>query len=349
MSFGFSTLAVVIVSALVTMVLTAFVRRRALANRLIDYPNERSSHSTPTPRGGGLAVVAVVLMYVVWAGLSGRISASMAIGFAGGGILVAIAGWLDDLKSMPMLPRLAFHFVAAGWTLAWLGGFSAVRLGYATLFLGPLGSVLALIGLVWATNLFNFMDGIDGTAAVEALFVGTAGGLFLFRGGAPGLGELALVIAASMLGFLRWNWAPAKIFLGDVGSGFLGFMLAAIAIAAENGKSVPVLVWSILAAVFIVDATVTLVRRFRKGLWRQPHRTHAYQRAVQAGLTHSQVSLAVAVINLVLSALAGAAIARLVPLPVAVYAAFALAAAIYTVVEYRRPFRSEGAPQQLAD
>jgi len=209
----------------------------------------------------------------------------------------------------------------------------------ATLSLGVFGPVLAALGLVWATNLFNFMDGIDGIAAIETLWVAGVGGLLLFRAGNPGLGGLALVLAGAALGFLRWNWPPAKIFLGDVGSGFIGFVLAALAIASENARDVPVIVWAMLFAAFIVDATITLARRFRSGLWHQPHKTHAYQRAVQAGWTHKRVNFGITILNLTLALLALATVSGRIQAGMGLLAAFGLCIVAYAAVERIRPFR----------
>lgn len=322
-----------------SVVLTGIVRRLVIRSSMLDHPNERSSHSVPTPRGGGLAICAVVFAYLLWGGLSHSLPWHTVIGIGGGGALVALSGLLDDYRSLPPYTRLMIHLLAAVWTLAWLGGFPYLSSGNATLSLGVFGPILAAIGLVWATNLFNFMDGIDGIAAIETLWVAGVGGLLLFRAGNPGLGGLALVLAGAALGFLRWNWPPAKIFLGDVGSGFIGFVLAALAIASENAGDVPVIVWAMLFAAFIVDATITLARRFRSGLWHQPHKTHAYQRAVQAGWTHKRVDFGVTILNMTLALLALAAVSGRIPTGMALLAAFGLCIAAYAAVERIRPFR----------
>ena len=153
----------------------------------------------------------------------------------------------------------------------------------------------------------------------------------------PGLAALSLAMAGGALGFLIWNWAPARIFLGDVGSGFLGFMFAALAVASENSGSVPLLAWVILAAIFVVDATLTFVRRLRAGFWREAHRDHAYQRAVQGGWTHAAVATAVGAANLVLGAVAAAAVFGIIPLPLALALAAAGAGAMYLAVGRVKP------------
>jgi Fuc2NAc and GlcNAc transferase len=153
--------------------------------------------------------------------------------------------------------------------------------------------------LVWLTNLFNFMDGIDGLAGMEAVCVSVFGGILLFHGGLASYSQLFWLLAAASLGFLLWNWPPAKIFMGDVGSGFLGFTLGTLALFSSSSNSGLIWPWLILLAAFIVDATVTLLRRmFSRARWYEAHRSHAYQHAAQAWASHTKVTLAVAVINI---------------------------------------------------
>ena len=315
-----------------TLALTGLVRRWIVRQAILDHPNERSSHATPKPRGGGLAVVFVVLAWLFIAGFFGQLERNTVIGITVGSAAVAAVGWLDDVRSVSALTRLGLHFLAALWTVAWLGGMPLLSLGGSFAVLGVFGGLLAVIGVVWATNLFNFMDGIDGIESVEAISIGATGGLLLC-GSSPGLATLSFVMAGAALGFLFWNWAPAKIFLGDVGSGFIGFVFAALAVASENEHAVPVLTWAILAAAFIVDASLTFGRRLRAGYWRHAHRSHAYQRAVQAGWSHAAVSGAVGVLNVFLGGLAVLAYEGSVPLLVALALAFGSVAAVYAAVE----------------
>jgi glycosyltransferase WbpL len=328
-------------SACGTLLLTGLIRRWVLRRAILDHPNERSSHTKPTPRGGGLALVLVVLTWLVWAGFAGTLPWNTVIALTGGGAIVAAVGWLDDVWSLSAYWRLTFHFAAAVWAVAWLGGMPFLSLGQSSATLGLAGSALAVIGLVWATNLFNFMDGIDGILGVEALCVGAIGGALLLGVSSPGLAQLSFVIAGVALGFLFWNWAPAKIFLGDAGSGFIGFVIAGMALASENAGAVPLMVWGILAAAFIVDATLTFGRRLRSGHWREAHRNHAYQRAVQSGWSHSAVSLLVGALNLLLGLVAAATIVGRFSIPFAILLALLLAVGAYAVVERRKPFPDE--------
>lgn len=324
-----------------TFLLTGLVRRWAIRRAMLDHPNERSSHTRPTPRGAGIALAFVVLLWLVAAGFTDTLPWNTVIGLTGGGAIVAGVGWLDDVRSLSAHWRLAFHFLAATWTVAWLGGMPTLSLGQTSAVLGMAGAALAVIGIVWAINLFNFMDGIDGITGVEAVSIGAIGGALLLGLSSPGLAQLSLVIGGAALGFLFWNWAPAKIFLGDVGSGFIGFVIAAMALASENAKAVPLMVWGILSAVFIVDATLTFGRRLRSGHWRDAHRNHAYQRAVQSGWSHSAVSAVVGIINLFLGAIAAATITGRISIPVAVLLALLLVGGAYAAVESRKAFPME--------
>lgn len=281
--------------------LTWAVRRYAISKSILDIPNHRSSHTVPTPRGGGLAIAATTFCALAALAIAGLIPKGLAAALVGGGALVAFVGWLDDKRGVQPLRRAAVHLMAAVWALAWLGGLPEMSIGWTVLPLGWIGSVLAVVGIIWMTNLFNFMDGIDGLAGSEAVAVGLFGGGLLWSTGHFGIAIPPLIVAAAALGFLVWNWSPAKIFMGDVGSGLLGFLFAVIAIASENSGAVSLLVWVLLLGVFVVDATVTLIRRALRGdRWYDAHRSHAYQRAVQAGYSHAHVSFAIIVLNMVL-------------------------------------------------
>ncbi len=284
--------------------LTGWVRYYALRESMVDLPNPRGSHSAPTPRGGGLAIAITALGGIALAGALGWVPGPPAIALVGGGLLVAGIGWVDDRRDVSRSVRLAVHFVAAGWALWWLGGFPAFETGFGPVPLGRAGSAVAILGIAWATNCYNFMDGIDGLAGGEAVSVGLLGALLLVAGGHPDLAIVPLLIAAASAGFMGWNWPPARIFMGDVGSGLLGFLFGTLAVASERSSALPVLAWVVLLGVFAFDATATLMRRvLASEVWYQAHRSHAYQRAVQSGWTHAQVTGTVLLINLGLAAL----------------------------------------------
>ena len=334
-------------AALVSWLLTRSVRAYAMRRAILDVPNHRSSHALPTPRGGGLAIAAVVLAGTLAGALAGVVPPRLALAVVLGGGAVAWIGWRDDHAHVPARWRAAVHFAAAAGALACLGGLPVVRLGTYELALGPAGTVLAVLGTVWLTNLYNFMDGIDGIAGGEALTAALAGGVLLLASGAGGIALPALLLAGASLGFLLWNWSPARIFMGDVGSGMLGFLFAVLAVASENAGSLPLAGWMLLLGVFVVDATVTLVRRVaRRERFYDAHRSHAYQRAVQAGMSHGRVSGGVVALNVALAA--AAALAWRTPgamLPVLAGAALLLGGA-YLWVERLRPMYPREQPAE---
>lgn len=297
-SLGFLTISV----ALVSGVLTGAVRGYA-AKRLLDLPNARSSHDVPTPRGGGLAVV--LSFTLVAAGLHGleQISFELLM-LVLGALPIAIIGFWDDHGHVPARWRLAVQVVSAVWALYWLGGLESVRFGGEIYDLGRLGPVFAVLLVVWLLNLFNFMDGIDGIAGIEVISVALSSHWLLVYQSSPfpgpgGTDVLLLALAAAASGFLVWNWPPAKIFMGDVGSAFVGFVLAVLALQTSSEGTLSLTIWLILFGAFFVDASVTLVRRMLSGQrWYEAHRSHAYQRAARRWASHKRVSLSVLAINL---------------------------------------------------
>jgi Fuc2NAc and GlcNAc transferase len=279
--------------------LTFSVRRFALARGLIDVPNERSSHVAPTPRGGGLAIVIASCAAFVYLWDTGALELRAFVGLLGG-LAVAAVGFADDHVRIPAAARLAVHFAAALWALAWLGGLPPLPVGH-TLFTSPVGrGVLGLLGIVWTTNLFNFMDGIDGIAASEGTFVTWAGvALYLHSHAPAGPAAAAVALGAACAGFLLWNWAPARIFMGDVGSGYVGYAIAVLAVIAARQQAQSVFVWWVLGGVFFVDATATLARRVLRGKRaHQAHRTHAYQRIARRLASHGLTTTSVLLVNL---------------------------------------------------
>jgi len=254
----------------------------------------------PIPRGGGLGIVVTFLLAILILTHYGLVAANVSEALLGGGTLLAVVGLLDDQASLPVGVRCLFHFAAAGWAIWSLQGMAPLHLGWTTWEWSWFGHLLALVGLVWMINLYNFMDGIDGLACSEAVCVCVLGGLLLAGQGNFNLAQVALMLACACAGFLVWNWPPASIFLGDVGSGFLGFVLGVLVIASS--KQQPALIWSwlILLAVFVVDATLTLLMRAIRGqCWYEAHRSHAYQHASRLWKSHVRVTVGVSVVNVV--------------------------------------------------
>lgn len=242
-------------------------------NLPLDQPNERSLHAVPKPRSGGIAIVAGIAAAVLCA------RAGFAL-LAPAGLLAAVS-YLDDRHALPAAARLAMHLLAAGAFL-WLSAGSS----------GAALTVLLWLGLAWITNLYNFMDGADGLAGGMAVIGFGTYGLAAWLGGAGSLGLLAWSIAAAAAGFLLFNFPPARIFMGDVGSIPLGFLAGALGIAGWQEALWPL--WFPLAvfAAFIVDATMTLARRLVRGerVW-EAHRQHYYQRLILSGWSHRRAAL----------------------------------------------------------
>jgi Fuc2NAc and GlcNAc transferase len=280
--------------------LTAVVRKAALVRGVLDVPNARSSHTQATPRGGGIAVVTVTTAALLVLNTLGPLWAELRLALIGGGLLVAVVGLIDDRYTVPAGVRLAAHAAAALWALFCLGGLPPLRIGGQLVHLGIAGDLLAFAAIAWTVNLFNFMDGIDGIAASEAVFVAAAGAvLSLAAGSGAVVPAVALVFAAACAGFLAWNWPPARIFMGDAGSGYLGFVLSVLALAATRDNPAILWVWLILGGVFFADANTTLVRRLIRGeRLHQAHRTHAYQWLARRWGSHLRVTLAVNAVNL---------------------------------------------------
>ena len=295
-----AALVAVVVSTGMTIFLSGYFRRRAI----LDVANERSLHAVPTPRGGGWAILAgliaggVVLLgldggpgrdHAAGAGIQGALRAGWPL--ICGTFLVAAVSWLDDIRTISSLPRFATQIVAVGLGLLTLHGHT-----FQGWLPEPLDLALSAFAWLWFVNLFNFMDGMDGLAGGEALAI--AYGIFLVTGT-----PFALVIAAAALGFLAWNWAPAKIFMGDIGSIPLGYVLGGLLLqSAGAGHWAAALV---LPLYFLIDATITLLKRMlrREKFW-QAHRQHFYQQAVLAGRSHRVVAIAALAANGLLVAIA---------------------------------------------
>jgi Fuc2NAc and GlcNAc transferase len=276
-------------------------RAFALSHGVLDVPNDRSSHNTPTPSGGGVAIVASTIAAASVLSWRGLLDMPLYLALCGGGVAIAAVGFLDDRRSLPAGIRLAAHLGAALWALFCLGGLPSLCIGHWTVHFGWVGYVLGALGIGWTLNLFNFMDGIDGIAAAEAAFIVWGGTLLAVASGSgTGACAMGLAVGAACCGFLRWNWPPAKIFMGDVGSGYLGYLIGVLALASARENSVALLVWLILGGVFFSDATVTLVRRSLRGeRVYEAHRTHAYQLLARRWHSHRSATGAVVIVNLV--------------------------------------------------
>ena len=287
--------------------LTGRVRLWLARRAILDRPVARSAHAVPVPRGGGLALMPAVLgAWLVLALLGRTTPASAGVALLAAGL--SIVSWLDDLRSLPAWLRLAAHLVAAAIGLSFLPGADAVFQG----LLPPLFDRMATALLwVWFVNLFNFMDGIDGITGVETASVGIGMALVVLSGAgdADGSAVLALTLTAGMLAFLCWNWHPAQLFLGDVGSVPLGYLLGWMLLGlAGKGLWAPAL---ILPLYYLADATITLGRRVlrRERVW-EAHRQHFYQRALGTDGNHAAVARLVLAADTLLIVLALLALAQ---------------------------------------
>ena len=293
-------LATLFLGLLLSWLLTALMRRYALSVQLLDHPNDRSSHSIPTPRGGGIAIVLSFIVLALGLMLLDAAPAGLVMALLGSGCVVAVVGFLDDRHALPARWRFAAHTAGAIWSLWVMRGIPPVPVLGLSLDLGWFGLALAAVYLIWMTNLYNFMDGIDGIASIEAITVALGGTLCWWLATATPQWPLPVVFAACVAGFLIWNRPPAKIFMGDAGSGFLGMVLGVFSLWTAQQATQVFWCWFILLGCFMVDATTTLVRRVRRGeRFHEAHRSHAYQFASRQYASHARVSLAFGLINLV--------------------------------------------------
>jgi UDP-N-acetylmuramyl pentapeptide phosphotransferase/UDP-N-acetylglucosamine-1-phosphate transferase len=295
------------------VILVGITRAFLLRREILDVPNERSSHATPTPRGGGIGVILVLLpAWGIWtvlaAGSRPPPDTFKEIGLIYAAVVVlAAVSWLDDLRGLGSLPRLLSHFVAAAlavWALDLMVLDPSVFEGMIFGYQPPAWTILTVVTilLVWFINLFNFMDGIDGISGVETIVIGLGAAVVALVGLAGGaMAGQGLILAFAGLGFLVWNWPPARVFLGDVGSTPLGLLCgwALLSIASQG-------LWLsavILPLYYLADSGLTLVRRALRGEnIARAHRSHFYQKAAQNGRSHAAISLAVLAIGAVLIA-----------------------------------------------
>lgn len=276
-------------SGLLAWVGTRLVLLQAGRLRLVQAPNRRSSHVKPTPHGGGLGIVlggGAAGIWLAW------VQGGVFWPISGLAFLLAALGLWDDVRHLPARTRFAVQVLLCALLLQALGGSTPLALTGLLLFAG-----------VWWVNLFNFMDGIDAMAASQAVFMLVAGallGVWFHPGAADAAGWLwMLAVAAATLGFLLFNWPPARIFMGDVGSTYLAFMIFALALLSVREGWLTYPVWLVLGTVFVADASVTLLRRMLAGeRWFEAHRSHAYQRLSRRWGSHRRVTLLAIAVNL---------------------------------------------------
>lgn len=287
---------ILIFSALVTGIMVRYAAHAAV----LDVPNDRSLHTVPTPRGGGLAIVLAFFLGAVIV-MRARQSIPDLLVFLGGAALIAVIGWLDDKYSLSAKMRLLVHLLASGLFVGILVSHLSPQADLLRLSLGlpAVALVLGLLMMTWAINFYNFMDGSDGIAASEAITTGLVWGLIALSQGSQDLAFVAFVLVSACTGFLLFNWSPARIFMGDIASGFLGFCFMGLFLLGDAQGKVALPIGLILLGSFVVDSSYTLFKRLLSGKnVAMAHRDHAYQHACRMGYTHRQVASAVIAINL---------------------------------------------------
>jgi Fuc2NAc and GlcNAc transferase len=289
--------------AFISSILVWLIRHYALTHNqnLMDVPNLRSSHSVPIPKGGGLAFVISFLISVPILAVTSDLPWAEVWAFLGGGILVSMISFSDDHGHIAIRWRLLAHFIGATWILFWLGGCPPLFIWGFTINPTLMSNTLAVFYLVWLVNLYNFMDGIDGITSIETMTVCIGAALLLaLQSPSQSIWATPLLLVASVSGFLYWNFPQAKIFMGDVGSSFLGLILGIFSIQTAWVLPHMFWVWVILLGVFIVDATLTLLRRLTNGeKFYKPHNNHIFQIAARHYNSHKAVTLSIGLINLI--------------------------------------------------
>lgn len=287
----------------VSVISVGIYRRWGLKNRMLAIPNERSSHTEPTPHGAGLVIAVICL--VSYVPIAIYVVGPFSWGYFSGAFLIALVSFIDDVRPIPFSWRLAVHSIAAVLLIVDLETWHGITM-LGKLNLGNFGYVLTFVWIVWMVNSYNFMDGIDGLAGLQAVIAGI-GWLILCRTlEMQSIYYFSAVIAAASLGFLVYNLSSAKIFMGDVGSAFLGFTLAALpllgrSLAVKSPDLLPIaavlFVWF-----FLFDSVITIVRRAARGekIW-TAHREHLFQRLVLSGYSHRRVTVIYGILASILS------------------------------------------------
>jgi glycosyltransferase WbpL len=285
--------------AIISSVITNCIRKMAIKNDLYDVPNQRSSHAVPIPKGGGASIVTLLMITIVTLSSLGLIEMDFSMSLIIGISIVAVIALIDDYKNLPILVRALAYIVAAMLAVFCIGGLSHISINDYNVQLNYFGYPLSVLCLVWLTNLYNFMDGTDGFAAIQTVCVGLFCGLLLLLSGQIPLSIILFCLVSSTIGFLYWNWSPAKIFMGDVGSCTIGFLFGLLLIYTVKTGLISMSVWLILLSPFIGDATYTLIKRIlNREKWYKAHNSHAYQKIYQLGLSHSKLAISLLVINI---------------------------------------------------
>ena len=277
------------------------VLRVPLSRYALDTPKERSSHTEATPRGGGCAIWIAYSIGLIVLMKIGRIEVPTFIGFLGAGSLAMFSGLFDDIAKdgIKAETRLILQIIAIAWAIFWLGGVEQVQIGSVVWKWGYVEQILLALAMLWVINITNFMDGLNGLASSEVIFVAGIAGLLAWASGDALSLLLCTLLVATTTGFLPWNIRNAKIFLGDSGAYFLGMMIALLALTSAQTGSVSPWCWMILFAIFLGDSTVAKIRRMAGNIkaWKEPHDTHAYNHLSRYWNSHGKVTIAMSAMN----------------------------------------------------
>lgn len=310
-----------------------------LARRLnmLDIPNERSSHTVTKYRGGGLVFSVVWFVTLAYLRVEGALPVSIWLALFVPGFLVAFTGFIDDLVSLSSKLRFGIYLLAS--LVLMVASFWG---GKQACYWLILEAVVFILATTWSINLFNFMDGTDGIASTQMLAILILAMAAFTHVGAIGVAYSAASLFVAILVFLFFNWPPAKLFMGDVGSATLGVVVAAYALIGFAEYHISLIPWLIVYCLFWFDATVTLIRRLKAGHpWSQAHKFHAYQRLHQSGLSHAGVLYWAILLYALLEALALLALFYPVYQWLLLAVALLLLITAYVIVEKRKPLKVE--------
>lgn len=276
-----------------------FLKKYAPRLKLMVIPNERSLHREVTPQGGGIIIAIIFLIINLTIYLTGQMKTAEFLALFGGGLVMAFTGFLDDMFEIKRSIRFFIQFLSVGWGLYWVGGIPHSPFFDSEFALYALANGCVVVALVWFINSFNFMDGIDGLATSGATYFSLSiGGYFVWQGIEP-YGSLLIVLAACSLSFLYFNWPPAKMFLGDAGSNFFGYLFGILLLITIKNEQLSIWTWLIVFGYFITDTTTTTFLRIclLEGWFRTPHRSHAYQNLARVFNSHKFVTCLILGIN----------------------------------------------------
>lgn len=281
---------------ILSFILTYLIKNYYIKNALLEEVNERSSHTVPTPHGGGIAITITWFIGLFYLYLIKQIDSTLFYALMVG-VFISIVSFFDDIYELSAKLRILVQSIVAIFGLSIISGLESITFGFMSVENPIVTNIFAFLLIVWYINLTNFIDGINGYVGSEFVFLSVAG-LLLF-------GDLHFgILAAAVLGFLYWNWNKAKIFMGDVGSTLLGYNIAIFTLYYANQEATNLWIWIVLFGVFWFDATLTLVRRKLNGeKLSQAHKKNAYQRLTQAGWSHYKVTNYSIIVNLILFSL----------------------------------------------